>query len=155
MAKYKNTHYYEAPRMFWTVNYEHKYDEKLKRNVYKTADGDKYKKFHELSVYSKWLYQTLKEMEHRYTGKENDTYTVVFEGVKNPKNWFYAGIEKLSYLSGISPSQIKRCKKELMDAGLIKTCVCHLLDKRDEKTRIHVTGYRVFGETELKFEPYL
>lgn len=151
--KYDNIHYYEAPRMFWPVDYTKKYDPEKKHNEYKTNSSDKYKRFHELSVYAKWLYQTLKECEHRYTGHKNDQYTVMFLGVDNPKGWFYIGIEKLSYMSGISVSQIKRAKNELLDAGLIRNCTCHLIEKKTEKrTTIHVTGYRIYSEEELEFK---
>jgi hypothetical protein len=153
--KYDNTHYYEAPRIFWPVDYKKKFDEKKKANVYTTYETDKYKKYHELSVYAKWLYQTLKELEHRHTGKYNDAENAYYEGVDNPKGWFYCGSEKLTFMSGMSESSVKRAKKELIEAGLVKTCVCHLLDKNTgERTKIHVTGYRVYGETELFFNGY-
>lgn len=152
--KYGNTHYYEAPRMFWPVAYEKVYDKGKKHNVYTTKPEDPYQKFHKLPVYTKWLYQTLKECEHRFTGKNNnDRYVSIYVNVDNPDGWFYVGIEKLSYMSGMSVTQIKRSKKELIAVGLIKTCVCHLIDKdTKQRTTVHVTGYRVYSEEELEMK---
>lgn len=148
--KYGNEHYYEAPRIFWPVDYEKEFDSKKRSNVYSVKEGDRYKKYHELSVNAKWLYQTLKELEHRHTGKDNDDEKAYYEGVNNTQGWFYCGGEKLSFISGLSDSSVKRARKELKDAGLVKTCRCYLLDKKTGKmTNVHVTGYRVYGETEL------
>lgn len=148
--KYRNKHYYEAPRIFWPVDYEKKFDSKKRSNVYSTQEKDKYRDFHELSVNAKWLYETLKELEHRNTGKKNDGENVYYEGVDDPKGWFYCGGERLSFFSGLSDSSVKRARKELKDAGLINTCVCYLHNKETgARTKIHVTGYRVYGETEL------
>ena len=149
--KYDNRHYYQAPRLFWPVDYEKTHNFKTHENEYKTSEYDRYKKYHELSIYAKWLYQTLKEFEHRHTGKKNRAETVVFEGVENDKNWFYIGNDKLSYMSGISRSQVTRAKKELINAGLLKTCRVHFI-KDGRRTTTTVSGYRVIGETELFIE---
>ena len=149
--KYENEHYYEAPRIFWVVDYESKRNDKTDKYDYTAKEGDKYLKFQNLSVYAKWLYQTLKELEHRYTGKKNDSYTVVFEGVTSPKGWFYCGMEKLVFLSGISESSIRRARKELEKAGLLKMCKVRVLSKETGKFLWNSKGYRVFGETELRY----
>lgn len=152
MAKYENTHYYQAPRIFWPRSVVKFYDKIKHINIYspKYAD-DKYLKFHALSVNAKWLYQTLKEMEHRYTGIKNNTYTVIFEGVANTKNWFYAGTDKITYMAGMSKSSVRRARKELVNAGLIKMCIVSFL-RDGKKTNRHTYGYYVFGETELAWQ---
>lgn len=147
--KYDNKHYYEAPRMFWTTRYEVNFDPVKKENIYKAKAEDKYQKFVNLSVYAKWLYQTLKELEHRHTGRKNNKYTAYYEGVKNTKNWFYCGIKKLSFLSQLSESTIRRARMELIKVGIIKTCKVRLIDKNGIRNPIRVTGYRVYGEIEL------
>lgn len=147
--KYENQHYYEAPRMFWVVGYSKKYDPQLKKNVYTAHENDKYLPFSKLSVNAKWLYQTLKELEHRYTGKKNNIYAAIYEGVDNPKGWFYCGMEKLSFLSGLSESTIRRARTELESVGILKTCNVRLIDRNGKRTSIRVTGYRVYGETEI------
>ena len=77
--KYTNVHFFQFPRILWPVSYEQKYDKKTGKNTYTTDDDDKYLPYHKLSVNAKWLYVTLKECEHRYTGKNNDADTVLFE----------------------------------------------------------------------------
>lgn len=153
VMKYGNEHFYEAPRIFWPVKYVKEYNSKKHENVFKTDASDKYAKYHELSVYAKWLYQTLKEYEHRHTGKNNNEITVIYEGVENDKNWFYIGNDKLSYVSGISRSQVERAKKELLAVGLIKTCRVHFI-RNGKKTKTYVSGYYILGETELKWQKY-
>lgn len=149
--KYGNTHYYQAPRMFWPVKNIRSYDFKKHQNVYVTNDSDKYKEKSELSVYAKWLYQTLKECEHRYTGKKNHLDSVIYEGVENDHNWFYVGNDKLAYLSGISRSQVAKAKNELKSVGVIKTCKVHFI-RDGKRTKTSVTGYYVLGETELEWQ---
>lgn len=148
MGKHDNTHYFEKSRMFWPVEYTETYNEKTKKNEYVIDEHDKYKRYYELSVFAKHLYDTLKELEARYTGINNDAYTLIFEGVKNSKNWFYCGMEKLVFMSGLSESTVRRARKELLDAGLIDTGKCWFT-KNGKRTSQWVTSYRVYGETEL------
>lgn len=150
--KYDNTHFYQSPRIFWPSRIESKYDNVKHVNIYKATYGenDKYIKYHALSVNAKWLYQTLKECEHRFTGAKNDSTQVIFEGVENTKNWFYAGTDKLVFMSGMSKSSVRRARKELIDVGLVRTC--NVFFVRDgKKTSRHTYGYFIFGETELEW----
>lgn len=151
--KYENTHYYEAPRIFWPSKCEVvSYDHKKHRVVYENTSG-KYKEYHALSVSAKWLYQTLKECEHRYTGKENNRYHVIYEGVENSKNWFYVGGDKLAFMSGMCKRTCEKAKKELVKAGIIRTCRVHFRDKKTgRRSSWHLNGYYVLAEYELGWE---
>ena len=143
--KYGNSHYCEVPRMFWPVSYTKRFDETKKKNIYTEDNDDKYKKMYELSVYAKWTYITLKELEHRYTGVKNNGETVYYEGVENSKNWFYCGMDKLTFMTGVSESSTRKAVAELRNAGLIMTCTVWFI-KNGRRTGRSCTGYYVFGE---------
>lgn len=143
VMKYGNEHFYEAPRIFWPTQYKKKYNADERCATYTTDDNDAYKDYHGLSVNAKWLYQTLKELEHRYTGSHNNA---VFEDVDDDTGWFYAGIDYLSYMSGLSESSVRRAKSELARVGLIRNCRVRLIDSNGNPTKVWVTGYYLPSE---------
>lgn len=94
----------------------------LSREIFK----DEYKG---LSTNAKWLYTVLTELEHRLTGKgENSS--------------FYQSDSDLSELSGIKRTALKEAKKELADSGLIEVWQAPL-GTDGKRTRKHITHYRL------------
>ena len=130
MSKYLEGNYLQFPRIFWDKIHNGKIIERSR--------------YRELSVNAKWMYTTLKNMEHTYTGKENDASTIFYEGVKNNKNWFYIETERLAYQCGMSESSVRRAKKELISCGLIDTCKVYFIDKYGNKSLKWVCGYYIF-----------
>lgn len=115
--------YMFVPRIFWWSTYE------------KNNDG-KLKKYYNLSVHAKWLYITLKELEHKYTGTYNNEDYCRENGFLNDKNVFYVDMDRLAAFSNLSLSTVRRSKKELEEVGLIKTVSPKITGKK-------VTAYRL------------
>lgn len=104
MAKYGNSFYFEITRYLWKEPYKN------------------------MSINAKWLYATLKEVEHRFTNKE--------------QNWFFVTDSELSELSGLSLSSVKRAKVKLKEIGLIKCGYMHWVDnKTGKKSEKKITSY--------------
>jgi hypothetical protein len=83
--------------------------------------------FQQLSLYAKWLYVVLNELEHRFTGAKKD--------------FFFRSNEELAEDSGMSISQVKRAKDELRP--LVQMWKMHWIDERGKKSRKYVTAYRI------------
>lgn len=83
-----------------------------------------------LSINAKWLYVVLNELEHKWTGPNED--------------FFYRSNEDLARDCGFSLPTLKRAKKELKEAGLIQTWPMHWINSETgKKSEKHVTAYRV------------
>lgn len=95
----------------------------LSRKIWK----DEYK---DLSVTAKWLYTTLNELEHRYTGDKQD--------------FFFRSNEDLAKDCGISSRTLKRAKKELLDTDLVEHWLTHFIDQETgKKSKKKVSAYRI------------
>ena len=119
--------YMQIHRIFWD-RYRNK------RVVYKSP-------YKNLSVNSKWLYITLKEIENGFTGSKNNEDQVLWEGVRNSKDWFYHSLESVAEQAGMSVSSVKRSKKELTEVGLISTCRVFFVDQYGRKNPRWITGF--------------
>lgn len=107
MSKYQAGHYLQLPRSLFT-------DER----------------FMQLSDAGKWLYITLKELEHRYTG-EKETF-------------FFRSNEDLAGDCGWHVKKLERIKGEVIKSGLIQTWQMHWENpETGKKTEKHVTAYRI------------
>lgn len=107
MSKYQQGHYIELPRSLFTD-----------------------KRFLELSDAGKWLFLVLKELEHRYTGMNED--------------FFFRSNEDLAKDCGWRRTKLTRAKEELKNSGLIQIWQTHWLDqKTGKKSEKHITAYRL------------
>ena len=89
--------------------------------------SDRYK---ELSINAKWLYTVLVELEHRFTGEEED--------------FFFRSNEDLSEDTGMSLPTLKRAKEELRQTDLIEIWQTHWVSKETSKrSKKHITAYRI------------
>lgn len=87
-------------------------------------------KYINLSVSAKWLFVVLNELEQRYCSRD--------------KNYFYRTDSDLAEDSGLSLSTVKRAKKELIDAGLIKCNLSPFVSElTNKKSKMHVTVYEI------------
>lgn len=97
---------------------------KLPRKIF--SDG-----YAGLSIYAKWLYVVLNELDSRFTGKDKDR--------------FFRSNEDLARDAGISVSSLKRAQKELLGRGLIRKTYAHWWQD-ENKTKLSkkkVTCYRI------------
>jgi hypothetical protein len=107
MAKYQDGHYLELPRAIFTDD-----------------------RFLNLSDAGKWLFLVLKELEHRYTGENED--------------FFYRSNEDLARDCGWTKSKLVRIKPEVVNSGLVQTWQMHWIDKNTgKKSEKHVTAFRM------------
>lgn len=105
--KHGNTHYMQLTRKLFS-------DENYKN----------------LSQNAKWLFVVLNELEHRYTGKNEDFFT--------------RSDAQLAADAQMSLSTLKRTKKELTNTDLIQTWQCHWIYKdTGKKSQQHYTAYRI------------
>ena len=85
-------------------------------------------RFKALSLNAKWLYVTLNELEHRYTGPKVD--------------YFFRSNEDLAEDTGLSLSAVKRAKDELRN--IVQMWQMHWIDKDTKKlSRKKVTAFRI------------
>jgi hypothetical protein len=107
MSKYQQGHFIQIPRSLFS-------DERFLR----LSDG------------AKWLFIFLKELEHRYTGEQED--------------FFFRSNDDLAEDLGWSRSKVIRTKQELINADIIQTWPMHWIDKETgKKSEKHVTAYRI------------
>ena len=83
-------------------------------------------KYYQLSVSAKWLYMTLKFLEHKYTGENNNYVAYVKQGDCPDEAMFYQSNKELAKQANMSVRTMQRARKELEDAGLIVTCSVHV-----------------------------
>jgi hypothetical protein len=106
MAKKKGNYFIQLKRELWHEDYEN------------------------LSVNAKWLYVTLNELEHRYTGEKCD--------------FFFRSNEDLAKDVGMSLGTLKRSKKELLETDLIQHWLMHFVDKETgKKSKKKISAYRI------------
>lgn len=140
MAKELWGNYFQFPRIFWL----------------RTEKGNARGEFtlcghgHGLSVNAKWLFVTLKELENAFTGRENSIERIIYEGVKDPKNWFHYDNVRLAEQAGMSVSAVKRAKKELVKSGLITTCKVYFVDEYGRKSLHYTSGYVIHDVWEME-----
>ena len=85
-------------------------------------------KFQGLSIYAKWLYVVLNELEHKYSGDKVD--------------FFFRSNEDLAKDAGLKLSTLKKAKAELK--GIVQSWQMHWLDtETGKKSEKHVTAYRI------------
>jgi hypothetical protein len=86
-----------------------------------------------LKTSSKWLYVVLTELEHKYTGKNED--------------FFYRSIKDLSTDSGLSSDCIVRSLKELEQNNFIQKWQMHWWtnEEKTKKSRRHITAIRLLN----------
>jgi hypothetical protein len=98
---------------------------KLPRKIFSKEYGD-------LSVYAKWLYVFLHELDTRYTGTKKVDY-------------FFRSDQELAQDLNISLSSVKRAKRELIERGLIKTGRVHWWadESHTKKSKKKVTSYHL------------
>lgn len=107
MSKYQQGHFIQIPRSLFT-------DER----------------FIQLSDAGRWLYIVLKELEHRYTGQN--------------ENYFFRSNEDLAQDCGWHIKKLERIKPEILNSGLVQTWKMHWLDPNTgKKSEKHVTAYRM------------
>jgi hypothetical protein len=85
--------------------------------------------YRNLSRDAKWLYVVLNELEHRYTGKD--------------ENFFYRSNEDLAKDAQMSPSTLKKYKKELIESGLIEHWLGHFVGSDGKKSEKKCSFYRI------------
>lgn len=84
----------------------------------------------ELSNNAKWLFVVLNELEHRYTGQNED--------------FFFRTDSELAKDCGFSPMTLKRAKAELKETDLVQVWQTHFIDKKTgKKSEKHFTAYRI------------
>lgn len=106
MSKQKGSFFIQLKRELWTEQYK------------------------DLSINAKWLYTTLNELEHRYTGEKCD--------------FFFRSNENLAEDCGMSINTFKRAKKELLETDLIQHWLTHFVDKETgKKSEKKVSAYRI------------
>lgn len=85
-------------------------------------------RFKNLSLNAKWLYVTLNELEHRYTGPNKD--------------FFFRSNEDLAEDTGLSISAVKRAKNELRD--IVKMWQVHFQDVSTKKlSKKKITAFMI------------
>lgn len=88
------------------------------------------KTFLNLSDSAKWLYFVLKEVEHQFSGTNED--------------FFYRSNEDLAKDCDWNLRKLNRIKQELIASGLIQTWQMHWKDKETgKKSERHITAYRL------------
>lgn len=104
---------------------------KYKANHFGQYSRSAFKKLHLLKTSSKWLYFVLVELEHKFTGKNED--------------FFFRSIKDLSVDSGLSQDCVWRSLKELKQSGLIQKWQMHWwIDKEHTKqSKKRVTAIRL------------
>lgn len=107
MSKYQQGHFIQIPRSLFT-------DER----------------FMQLSDAGKWLFMVMKELEHRYTGQN--------------ENYFFRSNEDLAQDCSWSLRKVNRIKQELISSGLIQTWQMHWVDpETGKKSEKHISAYRL------------
>jgi hypothetical protein len=87
-------------------------------------------KYDKLSKNARWLYCVLSELEHKYTGENED--------------FFFRALSDLSKDAHMKRNTVVKAKKELVSAELIKTWQMHWMNKETKKkSEKHVTAYRL------------
>ena len=105
----------------------------LSRNIFNDE------RFLKLTSSAKWLYVVLNELEHRYSGTEEDS--------------FFRSNEDLAKDSGMSLATVKTAKYELIDVGIIITKQIHWVHKEtNKKSRKHITAYKLKDATVMSME---
>lgn len=106
MSKHKGTFFIQLKRELWTEEYK------------------------DMSINAKWLYTTLNELEHRYTGDKC--------------NFFFRSNEELAKDCGMSINTFKRAKKELLETGLVQHWQMHFVDTETrKKSEKKISAYRI------------
>ena len=96
----------------------------LGRDVFNEYD------YQELPMYSRWIFTVLNELEHKYTGKNED--------------FFFRSNELLAEDCGLSIKTIKRYKKYLIDLGFIESWHMHFRNTESGKlSEKKVCAYRI------------
>ena len=106
--KYNNTFYIQLGREIFTPQYS------------------------KLSVNAKWLYTVLNELEHKFTGKNED--------------FFVRSNKQLAKDTGMSESTLKKAKKELKESApeLVKMWQCHYINNKTGKMSTErYSAYRI------------
>jgi hypothetical protein len=89
-----------------------------------------FKNLSKLKTSAKWLYVVLTELEHRFTGKNED--------------FFFRSLKDLSEDSGLSVDCVCRSLKSLQEHGLIDKWQMHWRDKGTGKlSEKHITAIRI------------
>lgn len=86
-------------------------------------------KYKDLSTGACWLYVVLNELEHRYTGKNED--------------FFFRTNAELAKDAKMSEPTLKRCKKELIESGLIEHWLGHFVESDGKKSEKKCSFYRI------------
>lgn len=106
MAKYGNEYYLQLSRILFNEPYSR------------------------LPISAKWLYVTLKELEHRFTGADRDS--------------FWRTNDQLAKDMGVSINTLKRAKALLLETDLLESQQAHFMDSETGKlSEKHVTVYRI------------
>ncbi len=107
MAKYQDGHFLQIPRSLFI-------DER----------------FIQLSDAGKWLFLVLKELEHRYTGENED--------------FFFRSNEDLARDCGWNIKKLERVKPQVINSGLVATWLMHWVNtETGKKSEKHITAYRM------------
>ena len=86
------------------------------------------KKFKQKSINARWLYAVLCELEHKYTGENED--------------FFFRSDKDLAEDAGMSTATVWRTKKELKN--VVEMWQMHWVNPDTEKkSKKHVTAYRL------------
>lgn len=130
MAKRQHGNFIQTPRIFWNRYRDGKV-------VYKSP-------YIGLSVYAKWLFVTLKEYEHAFTGRSDKIRDYIYMDEKTDgKDWFFIDNATLAEQAGMSKTTMKKAKKELEDYGLIETYKVYFIDSNGRKSTHWTTGYLI------------
>lgn len=89
---------------------------------------------YKISWQAKWLYIVLTELEHRYT-----------DGWGH-KDSFYRSSEDLEADTGMTANTIRKYRKELERAGLIRSWKLHSEDKEGRKSRGYVMAFEILAK---------
>ena len=83
-----------------------------------------------LSKNAKWLYCVLSDLEHSYTGAEED--------------FFFYPLESLAKNAKMNRNYTLKARRELEKVGLVQTWQMHWINKETgKKSGRHVTAYRL------------
>ncbi len=88
-----------------------------------------YMQYRDMPTSTLKLYIWLVELEHRYTGKERD--------------FFFRTNEQLTYDVNLSLPVIKKCKKDLINRGLVECWQSHFIMPDGKRSEKKVTCYRI------------
>ena len=88
---------------------------------------------HRLSWQAKWLYTALTELEHRFT-----------DGWGH-KDYFCRSTEELEGDTGMTDKTVRKYRRELEEAGLIKTWKLHGEDGAGKKSEDYVMAFMVLS----------